>query len=262
MRNIIIFLLILASQFAAADKFDVAQFMAAHQLSLFDLEKMPNRQFFTNHRHMAITSGSLSFASEWQKTNQISLKVGDVEYVGTNKGEWGGKLEAIIDDERKELMKGNIVHLLPIEGKLYIIEGLAHMSMASGSISVIEDINSPSPPKLITKLPDAPELVYLDKSRSDYQRIIIVGSKSIISLGPYMTPTMLYWDAFWHINLDPTSIVRHGENYFIGLPHGVAVVPAPWGESSRYCREFPNAAENHCLKVQFYADHEFNKRVN
>jgi len=262
MRNIIIFLLILTPQLVSAEKFDVAQFMSAHNLSLFDLEKMPNRQFFTNHHHVEITSGSLSFADEWQNTNQTSLKIGNIEYLGTNNGEWGGKLEAIINGERKELMKGNIVHLLPMEGKLYIIEGLAHLSMASGSISVIENINSPSSPKLITKLPDAPKLVYLDKTRPDYQRIIIVGSKSIISLGPYMTPTILYWDAFWHINLNPTSIVRHKDSYFIGLPHGVAVVPAPWGESSRYCREFPNAAENHCLRVQFYVDHEFNKRVN
>jgi len=224
--------------------------------------KMPNRQFFTNHRHVLINSGVLSLTDEWQKTNQTSLKVGSVEYIGSNNGEWGGKLEVIIGGESKELMKGNIVHLLPLEGKLYVIEGLAHLSMVSGSISVIEDITKPSSPKLITKLPDAPDLVYLDKTRPDYQRIIIVGSKSIISLGPYMTPTILYWDAFWHINLDPTSIVRHEENYFIGLPHGVAVVPAPWGESSRYCREFPNAAKNHCLKVQFYADQEFNKRVN
>ena len=262
MRNFIVFILILISQAGTADTFDAAQFMSAHKLSLFDLNKMPDRQFFENQQHVIITPEGLSLSSEWQKTNQTTLRIGDVEYIGTNKGEWGGKLEAVVAGKRRELMEGNIVHLLPLDGKLYVIEGLAHLSMASGSISVIENIENPSKPKLITKLPDAPDLVYLDKTRSDFQRIIIVGSKSKISLGPYMTPEILYWDAFWHINLNPTSIVRYKDNYFIGLPHGVAVVPAPWGESSKYCREHPNAAEKHCLKVQFYADHEFNKRVN
>lgn len=262
MRNFIVFIAILFCQVVTAGEFNVGQFMSAHNLTLFDLNEMPDKQFFTNHHHVRIASGRLSFSDDWQKTNQTSLKFDDVEYIGTNNGEWGGKLEAVIAGERKELMKGNIVHLLPLEGKLYIIEGLAHLSMASGSVSVIEDIKNPSEPKLITKLPDAPDLVYLDKTRPDYQRIIIVGSKSVISLGPYMTPEILYWDAFWHINLNPTSIVRYEDNYFIGLPYGVAVVPAPWGESSRYCREFDGAAEKHCLKVQFYADHEFNKRVN
>jgi hypothetical protein len=261
MRNII-FILIIVGQLAIADEFDVGKFMSTHNLNLFDLNEMPDQQFFTNHRYVKISSGSLSFSNKWQQTNKINLKIGNVEYVGTNNGEWGGKLEVVIAGERKMLMKGNIVHLLPLDGKLYVIEGLAHLSMASGSVSVIEDIEKPSQPKLITKLPDAPELVYLDNTRSNYLLIVIVGSKSIMSIGPGMTLEILYWDAFWHINLNPTSIVRYKDNYFIGLPHGVAVVPAPWGESSRYCREFVGAAEKNCLKVQFYADHDFNKRVN
>lgn len=262
MRNIIVFISIIISQFAMAGDFDVAKFMSTHHLSLFDLNKMPRKQFFTNHRHVSTASGKLSLSNEWQNTNQTTLRVGDIEYFTINKGEWGGMLEAVIGGERKELMKGNIVHLLPLDGKLYIIEGLAHLSMASGSVSVIEDIMNPSQPKLITKLPDAPALVYLDETRQDYLRIIIVGSKSVMSLGPYMTPEILYWDAFWHRNLAPTSIVRYEDSYFIGLPHGVAVVPAPWGESSKYCKEFEGAIEKRCLKVRFYADQEFNKRVN
>ena len=169
MRNFIVFILILISPVGMADDFDVAQFMLAHKLSLFDLNKIPDRQFFENHQHVLITPKGLSISNEWQKTNQTTLKVGDIEYIGTNKGEWGGKLEAVVDGKREELMEGNIVHLLPLDGKLYVIEGLAHLSMASGSISVIENIEKPSKPKLITKLPDAPDLVYLDTARPDFQ---------------------------------------------------------------------------------------------
>lgn len=263
MNKILVLLLILIPQFVIAQEFDVDQFMAAHNLAPFDLNNMPDRQTFTNYRHVVLESDKLAFSDERQNTNQKTIKIAGIEYIGTDNGEWGGNLEVVIDGHRKELMQGNIVHLLPMEGKLYIIQGLAHLGMASGSISVVEDIKNPSTPTLITKLPDAPMLVYLDNTRPEYQRVIIVGSKSVMELDPYMTPSILYWDAFWHINLEPTSIVRFDNNYFIGLPHGVAVVPAPWGESSKYCREFfPDSVEKHCLKVQFYADPEFNNRLN
>lgn len=261
MRSLIIALSML-SQAAIADGFDVLQFMASHELRVFDLDKLPDRQFFDEHKHVVINANGLSISNQWQNTLQTTLRVGAIEYVGTNNGEWGGKLEVIIEGEHKELMTGNIVHLLQRNEKLYIIEGLAHLGMAGGSIWVIENSAQPTEPKLIVSLPDAPLLVYLDKTRLDFQRLVIVGSKSIMSVDPYRALTIVYWDAFWRINLNPTSIVRYKNNYFIGLPHGVAVVPAPWGESSRYCRELPNVAEKRCQKVQFYADHYFDKYVN
>lgn len=262
MHKIVILLLIIITQFSQAGDLNVSQLMENNGLSLFDLEKLPNRQRFTNYRYVKVNSGVLSFTSDGQGTNQSSFKIGGLEYIGSNDGEWGGALSVIVNGKKKELMKGNIIHLLPLDGKLYVIEGVAHLGMAGGSISVIDDISNPSVPKLITRLPDAPKLVYLDSTRSDFQRIVIVGSKSIMSLDPYMNITILYWDAFWHGNLDPTSITRYKNNFFIGLPHGVAVIPAPRGESSTYCKEFSSTSKKHCLKVQFYADHEFNKRVN
>ncbi|MCX2793896.1 hypothetical protein OQJ62_03055 [Microbulbifer thermotolerans] len=238
-----LFTLLFLSSLVLAEEPDLDALMEEHNLKPYPIEKIGHRQFFTNHKYVRVESGKLIVESDGESTNNTKLSVGDVQYIGTNNGEWGGKLEVIQDGVSKELMKGNIVHLLPIGKKLYIIEGLAHLSMSGGSISVIEDMEKPEIPRRITLLPDAPRLVYLDTTRADFQPIIIVGYRSLMELNPFEQLDILHWDGFWSYKLSPTSITRYQNNFLIGLPFGVAAIPAPRGSQ----------------EIVFYAEPKFNK---
>lgn len=242
MNKYLITLLFLSS-FTVAQESNLISIMESYNLEPYSTEKIGHKQFFTNHKYVRMESGKLLVEPSGKSTNKTKLTVGDVHYIGTNNGEWGGKLEVIQNGVSRELMKGNIVHLLPLGKKLYIIEGVAHLSMSSGSISVIEDKENPTKPRLITLLPDAPRLVYLDATRLEFQPIIIVGYRSLMELNPFEQLDILHWDAFWSYKLSPTSITRYKNSFLIGLPFGVVSIPAPRGSQ----------------EVVFYAEPEFNK---
>lgn len=226
-----------------ADEPDLGAVMEAHNLKPYPIEQIGRKQFFTNHKYVRVESGKLTIESDGKSTNKTTLSVGDIQYIVTNNGEWGGKLEVIQNAVPTELMKGNIVHLLPVGKKLYIIEGLAHLSMSGGSIYVIEDMENPTKPRRVTLLPDAPRLVYLDTTRTDFQPIIIVGYRSLMELNPFEQLDILHWDGFWSYKLRPTSIIRYQNNFLIGLPFGIVAIPAPRGSQ----------------EAVFYAEPEFNK---
>ncbi len=235
--------LLLLSPFALAEDPSLSTIMEEYDLQPYPVKDIGQRQFFTNHKYVRMDSGKVVIESKGKSTNTTKLTIGDIHYIGTNNGEWGGKLEVIQNGIPKELMKGNIVHLLPIGKKLYIIEGVAHLGMSGGSISVIEDKESPTKPRLITLLPDAPRLIYLDTTRSDFQPMIIVGYRSLMELNPLGQLGILHWDGFWSYKLSPTSITRYKNSFLIGFPFGVAAIPAPRGSQ----------------EIVFYAESEFNK---
>lgn len=231
---------------AVAEEFNVDQFMRNNGLNLFNLDMLGDRHHFENQRFVLVENGELKITSQGENTNRMSYSEDGFSYKGTNNGEWGGVLKVTKDGITKELMSGNIVHLLPIDDALYVIEGLAHLSMNGGSISIIPNRKEPTEPQRITLLPDAPQLVYVDNIRPDYQKIIIVGSNSVMALSPFEQFEILYWKAFWAYRLMPTSMVRYKGYYFIGLSHGVAVLPALQGSQD----------------LKFYADTEFKKGSN
>lgn len=251
MRIKIAILAFLFCVLAWADTDPIELEMQGFGLKKFEIANIPHDQRFTNRKYVSIRNGALNVDSSRLIPNVQRLVVDDLEYVGIDNGEWGGKLEVVKNGVASDLMRGNIVHLSPIEGGLYIFEGLAHLSMRQGSVHFIPDIKSPTPPELIVTLPDAPELVYLDSARPEYLRFLIVGSMSVMSLDHEINYLdILYWDAFWSIWLNPTSVVRVKDRYFIGFPHGVAVMPAPWGPTSVHCKR-------DCSPIEFYADSEF-----
>jgi hypothetical protein len=254
---------------ADASDFDENKFMNSHGLSLFNLDSLPYKQFFKNHRYVSLDSSGLGLSEVWQSPNILLIESGGIQYKGINKGEFGGSLTVTENGEEKLLMKGNIVHLLQLGEKLYIIEGLAHMGMASGSISVIHNINEPIPPELVTLLPDAPLVTNLNQEYPDQKELTIVGSKSLMELDIYSyeqkesySLSTIHWDAMWGFSFTPTSVVKFKRNYYVGLAHGVAVIPL-FGPSSKYCRNStPYLPPNSCRGVRFYADQEFNKASN
>jgi hypothetical protein len=263
----LIFSLFLALSLSTyVNAFDESQFMNSHGLNLFDLDTLPYEQFFSNRKFVSVSSVGLEVSETRRSPNIMTIEVGGVEYKGINKGEFGGSLIATENGKEKVLMKGNITHLLQIEEKLYIIEGLSHMGFAGGSIRVIHNINQPKPPELVTLLPDAPLVTTLNQEYPEQKELTIVGSKSLMKLDIYSyeqketySLSAIYWDAMWSFSFNPTSVVKFKRNYYVGMAHGVAVIPT-FGPSSKYCRNStPYLPPNSCHDIRFYADQEFNK---
>ncbi len=168
---------------------------------------------------------------------QITYQTNGVKYIGVDDGEFGGGLYLNSYDAKKApYMKGNIRALIPIGKDLYILEGLAHMGINRGSIHVIRNCATPSRPERMTLLPSAPEAVLVEAA-SNLTRIVIVGSDSLMIFWPDDLLEMLHQNAFWY-SLYPTSIVKDGSSYLIGIRSGIAVVTGmPFGRSTvRYFR--------------------------
>lgn len=178
------------------------------------------------------------------------IRIGELLYVGTNRGEWGGELLVRHEGETKNLMSGNIVQLELWESSLLVLEGLAHLSLYSGSLSIIRDPDNPTKPTLLARLPDAPRLMYIDDDETDLHRFIIPGYQSLLSYTPEYGLEILERDALWGratwgFQNKATSVTRFKDYYLVGIYGGVVALPAPWGGSSQQCLY-------RCSEVRFF----------
>jgi|GEM_PF-6642904 len=178
------------------------------------------------------------------------IQIGELLYVGTNRGEWGGELFVRHESETTKLMRGNIVQLELWESSLLVLEGLAHLSLASGSLSILRDPDNPTKPTLLARLPDAPRLMYIDGAETDLHRFIILGDQSLLSYTPeygleILEPNALWGRATWGFQNKATSITRFNDYYLVGIYGGVVAIPAPWGTSSQQCMD-------RCSEARFF----------
>lgn len=242
MQRYFLILLFLAST-ALAEGLDVDRVMADHGLHLLPLEELEGRHVSSDPTYVAVDDGALVISNEGEYASRMTHKEGDLLYKATNRGEWGGSLEVTRGGVAEELMHGNITHLLPAGGSLYVIEGLDHLGMSRGSVSVIRNIKEPARPERVTLLPEAPQVVYPDLTQPGHNRIIIASANGVVALSQGQLD-ILHWQAFWTRKMIPTSLTRLDDYYFIGLSHGVAVLPAPRGSR----------------EIRFYADQTLTRK--
>ncbi|WP_330147033.1 hypothetical protein [Shewanella oncorhynchi] len=263
MKKVLLLLSIAVNSVAAySQNGPIEAVMQANKLTEYDLEELPMLQFFSNPYVVSKRGSEVLVSTEWPQEHLRKLQVASRHYQWVNGGEFGGRLELATKHGSVEILKGNIVDLLPMGDETLVISGLAHLSMRSGAVHVISELSDPPTPTFVTKLPDAPTIVYLDDERKDYPLKVVVGSMSLMSLDPHNNVDILYWDAFWSFGLEPTSIVRYMDHYLIGLPHGIAVIPAPWGPTSNYCRSNSSYRKpDSCTRVRFYADEAFRSEI-
>ena len=230
LRTIAIVIVTLATptQLALASDIKIEDLMNDAGLTEIPLEKLSNCQHFENPYFVASTDGKVTIQKAIPPSTSKKFEESGILYTGTNNGEWGGTLTVTQNGSTKVLMEGNIVQLTPVLDGLYVFEGLAHLGSSRGSVHIIHNRNKPNTPEKLTLLPDAPIVITQDKSRLDYQPILIVGNKGIMRVlpSPFEALEILYWDAFWSHKMKPTSIAKYGNSYLVGLPHGVAVIQA------------------------------------
>lgn len=261
-RMAVSMVLALCSIACPAQEEELDSLMRANDLREFDLSKLPMLQFFDNPYVVSRRGDKLIVTRAWPDERTSELELGAKAYFWESRGEFGGKLQLRSKGTVIDVLEGNIVDLLPIGNEIFVVSGLTHLGMASGSVHLISEQSKPTETTFVTNLPDAPVRVYLDLARKDHPIKVLVGSKSVMALDLYNSLDVLYWDAFWAFGLEPTSIVRYRDHYLIGLPHGIAAVPAPWGPTSQYCRnDSVYLPRNSCTPVRFYADETFRSEI-
>jgi hypothetical protein len=146
------------------------------------------------------------------------LKVDDGYLVGFNGGEWGGDLYWFSADgsAHYKISGNNIIQFIKNGDSIYVIEGLAHLSLSEGSIMQIKKINNKWLATTYAVLPTAPEVVVLDSNGN----FIIVTDKSLLQIDNKASIKILVEKGIWYY-ADPTSMVVADNAVFIGMQGGV-----------------------------------------
>jgi hypothetical protein len=146
------------------------------------------------------------------------IKVNDGYFVAFRRGEFGASLFWFSNNGTTyyKVNGASAVQFIKRGSEVYAINGLAHLSMSSGSLLKISFENNKWVASKYLELPFAPYAVSLD-SNNDF---IIVTSDNLIKVnGDKQIKALLKTD-FWQ-GLYPTSSVIEGEFIYIGMRKGV-----------------------------------------
>jgi len=150
---------------------------------------------------------------------QVNLKIENGWLVGFDKGEWGGNLFWFNEkgSQYEKITSGNIKNIFEINGKIYVTEGLAHLSMSDGQIFQIERENNKWIIEKKVDLQTAPYATTLTKDNE----FLIVTSKSLLKVNKNFEIETLIEEGFWRAYLYPNSIQISEQYIYIGMRGGI-----------------------------------------
>lgn len=193
--------------------------------------------------HVRLENGALVLA-HWtgkeQRRFASSYRASGTEYIGINRGEFGGGLFAVLPDgERRKLLDENIVSIVPRGTGLLVVSGIAHGDTSIGAVHRIHDAHAKPRLSLMTLLPDAPRVV-LEDPRRPLERLLLVGPSSLMSIAtgrPGDRLAIHTWGHFW-AGLYPNSAVFYREHLVIASSNCVVVAKLEHDHvvSTRYFR--------------------------
>jgi hypothetical protein len=156
---------------------------------------------------------------------QKTIKIGGNRFDAVDQGEWGGSLLVTrADGSKNSLTQENTKGFLQYAGKLYALTGLAHMGIDTGALYRIDSPDSVPRLSVVTLLPGATM-----GTTQDDAHIYVVTSGDLVAValdengpwGPALEVIALrdIWNGFY-----PTSLVKKGNQFAIGMRFGVVVV--------------------------------------
>ena len=147
-------------------------------------------------------------------------------YESEDRGEWGGELK--VREGRgplKNLLKGNVVELVPFDTRLYVFIGSDHLGAGYGAVHVIEDYDSRPDIHFVSQLPGTPAVVHLDPR---WAGLVIISRQSISVLLPGSNSLKILMANHAPL-VGANSFLSYGPaDMLIGLCGGVAHVHFPW----------------------------------
>ena len=151
------------------------------------------------------------------RKSDSKLKFKEGLLIGSNHGEWGGKLKYTVGKKEIVIKEGNIIALFELNGKTYFLEGLAHLSTNYGAIYEIEYSNKTFHYKKVLQLPDEPEVFQIFN-----KKIYIATFENFIIVNNWKIENEI--TGFWS-SLYPNSIIIENENHiFIGIRGGIVEI--------------------------------------
>lgn len=156
--------------------------------------------------------------SKAESNNKSVLKLSNGTLIGSNHGEWGGKLIFIPDDKNQSeivIKEGNLKFVFLFQNKIYFIEGLAHGSFNSGDLYQLNYSENKFAYKSLIHFEDSPEAFSIYKNK-----IYIVGYQNFYRIDNFKKE-VLFKNAFWS-DLYPSSIAIIDEkNVYLGIRSGI-----------------------------------------
>lgn len=148
---------------------------------------------------------------------QTVKKVVNGYLVGYNRGEWGGDLfwYSFKGDSNYRITHKNVVAIEEMNSKLYLIDGLAHLSFSGGAIRKLELITYKWQITKTTELPTAPDVVIHYKNK-----LLVITSNDIVIFDNDEKLETLKKGGFWDI-LYPQSAVIKNEILYVGMRGGI-----------------------------------------
>lgn len=153
------------------------------------------------------------------RKSQIELPFEGGMLVGIDRGEWGGKLTYKAKGKEVQIKEGNIFTIFSLNGKVYFIEGLAHLSYDYGEISELNYNNGKFTFTKVMDLPGAPMAYKIVNGR-----IFMATSEHFLIVNNWGAEYKKH--VLWH-GLYPNSIIVENDNsIYIGIRGGIAhIVP-------------------------------------
>jgi hypothetical protein len=153
-----------------------------------------------------------------REINKCELKIAGGTLIGINRGEWGGQLTFKPDDTTKkavDIKRGNIKFIFNFKGKVYFIEGLAHLSYSGGAIFELNTTDNNFTFTKLVDFDDAPEAftIYNDK--------FLIATHENFYIVQDFKKELVFKETFWS-SLYPNSIaVLDDKNVFLGIRSGI-----------------------------------------
>ena len=178
---------------------------------------IPDYYFVENKRTLVVRKAT----DKEIDRERVVFDAGSFNYIGIDRGEFGGGLYVGEVKDENLLLRGNISALMSVGDDLYIFSGLCHMGLSGGAVHVIRDYRRPSPPTRITLLPDAPMVVSRDTHWSDRTSFAIAGCNGLMVFVPDTRLEIAIYPVLWGY---PIALVEYKDHYVIGISDGVAVL--------------------------------------
>ena len=222
---IILFFVVISVVFSNYNKSD---------FKLIDLSTVKDLEWSQLNRSAGISvineNGKIIFNQREYNGDTVFLELENVYLRGIDKGEFGGDLSFIRKGTKQSILikKGNIKFIFELDGKIYFIEGLAHMGINEGAMYRLDNVNGKFSYEKILDFGNAPQVCMIYNNK-----IYIAGSKNFYVIDK-LNKKLILEETFWG-GLYPNSLATlDGKNIYVGMRGGYALVNIEKGTADFY----------------------------
>lgn len=163
---------------------------------------------------VSIREDNLYVEEAENKNGTNKLEINNGYFLGTNGGEFGGKLTFTSKDNTYTILEENIIGLINFKNTYYVLTGLEHLSMNEGKMYRLEYDNQWTA-KQVLDFKSCPYAFYTDS-----YGFFIVTSDKLLYVQNEKISKILVENAFWK-GLYPNSVIYHDICLVIGMRGGI-----------------------------------------